>query len=176
MNLKCHIAILCAILSITGCATQTHQAKFSGDGASAIEQTTGTPNPKPPVNSTIQAHKPVQVGRYSTINPTPTPEQQHLLHVIIRVTIPNEKRTVGETIDYLLRRSGYSLAQPLAQDPKVEQLFQKRLPEVHRNLGPMTLEDALLTVVGQAFRLDVDPVHRLVAFERRLDFITGVQP
>ncbi len=176
MNPKRFFAILCAIITITGCATQTHQAKFSGDGASALKQTTGAENPKLPVTSAIQTHKPIQVSRYSTINPIPSPEQQHLLHVIIRVTIPNEKRTVGKTIEYLLRRSGYSLAQSLAQDPKVEQLFQKPLPEVHRNLGPMTLDDALLTVVGQAFRLDVDPVHRLVAFERRPDFITGVQP
>jgi len=176
MKPKRFFVILCASLTIAGCTTQPHQAELAGEDVQALRQSTGAANLKTPVTSAIQSHQPVQVGRYSTLNPIPSLEQQHLLNVIIRVTIPNEKRTVGRAIEYLLRRSGYSLAQSLAQGPKVTQLFQKPLPEVHRNLGPMTLEDALLTVVGQAFRLDVDPVHRLVAFERRPDFITGVHP
>ena len=45
-------------------------------------------------------------------------------------------------------------------------LFALPLPEVHRQLGPMSLQQALETLAGPAFQLVEDPVHRLVAFER----------
>jgi type IV pili sensor histidine kinase/response regulator len=40
------------------------------------------------------------------------------------------------------------------------------LPEAHRSLGPMSLQHALETLAGPAFRLVEDPLHRLVSFER----------
>ena len=104
----------------------------------------------------------VQIGRYSAVHPVPTEEQQDILKVIINVTLPEEIDTTGQAVRYLLKRSGYQLVLPEAQDPEVLQLLAKKLPQIHRKLGPMTLENALLTLTAPAFRLQKDPVHRLI--------------
>lgn len=106
----------------------------------------------------------VRVARYSTVIPRPTPEQADLLLVLIRMEMPAEVDSVGEAIRYLLRYSGFRLANAGAMQPEVVQMLDKELPRVHRKLGPMTLEDALLVLVGSAFQLDVDHVHRVINY------------
>ena len=66
---------------------------------------------------------------------------------------------------YLLARSGYRLASPEASDPAMATLLSLPVPEVHRELGPVTLEQGLQTLAGPAYCLVVDHVHRLVSFE-----------
>ena len=94
-----------------------------------------------------------------------TPSQRQLLQVMITVTIPDEITTIGETIQYLLRRSGYQLTGSTYQQPELIQLLTNRLPDVHRQLGPMTLEDALTILTTPAFILTEDPVHRLISYQ-----------
>ncbi len=65
-----------------------------------------------------------------------------------------------------IRGSGYRLATEAAADPMRSDLLGFPLPEAHRSLGPMSLQDALETLGGSAFRLVEDPLHRLVSFER----------
>jgi len=111
-----------------------------------------------------QARSAVRVGRYSTVTPRPTPEQTDLLLAMMRVTMPAKVDTVGKAVRYLLCRSGFELANVGAMQPEVAQMLGKKLPQVHRKLGPMTLEDALLVLVGPAFRLDVDQVHCVISY------------
>ena len=108
----------------------------------------------------------LQVGRYSLITATPTQAQAALLAATITVRFPERIQTVGEAVPYLLQRSGYRLATAESIGPDTAALFALPLPAVHRNLGPMTLRDALEILVGPAFHLVQDPVHRLITFER----------
>jgi conjugative transfer region protein (TIGR03748 family) len=107
----------------------------------------------------------VQVGRYSMIAATPTEAQADLLATTMTVRFPERIQTVGEAVRYLLQRSGYRLATVESIGPDTATLFALPLPAVHRGLGPMTLRDALETLVGSAFQLIQDPVHRLISFE-----------
>jgi len=107
----------------------------------------------------------IQTGRYSSIKPKPTQSQRELLQVIITVSIPDEITRIGETIAYLLKRSGYQLLQPKAEQIALTQFFLKRLPAVHRHIGPMSLEDALTILTAPAFKLNQDPVSRLISYE-----------
>jgi type IV pili sensor histidine kinase/response regulator len=107
-----------------------------------------------------------QVGRYSLLAATPTEGQAELLATTVTVRFPERIQTVGEAVRYLLQRSGYRLATPDSIGPDTVALFALPLPAVHRNLGPMTLRDALETLAGPAFHLVQDSVHRLVSFER----------
>ncbi|MDO8828233.1 hypothetical protein [Methylophaga sp.] len=104
----------------------------------------------------------VQTGRYSALSAGPTDPQRHPLHVIIEVTIPEEHSTVEQALRYLLRRSGYSLDAALR--PDVVRLLAKPLPEVHRKLGPITLQDALTVLVTPYFVVCEDPINRLIRF------------
>ena len=108
----------------------------------------------------------VQVGRYSALRAAPTAAQSHLLATLVTVRFPASVTTVGEAVQHLLARSGYRLADEVAADPARVGLFQLPLPAVHRALGPMSLQSALETLAGPAFRLVEDPVHRLLSFER----------
>mgnify|MGYP001557679380 FL=1 len=108
----------------------------------------------------------LQVGRYSLISATPTEAQAELLAATITVRFPERIQTVGEAVPYLLQRSGYRLAAAEFLGPDTAALFALPLPAVHRNLGPMTVRDALAILAGPAFHLVQDPVHRLITFER----------
>jgi len=112
----------------------------------------------------------IQVGRYASAKAAATHYQKDLLSVVIQTTIPAHVDTVGEAMTFLLMRSGYELAEPKRQGEYVPQLLSKKLPYAHRKLGPITLKDALLLIVGDAYWMKVDPVHRLIAFETVKEF------
>ena len=108
----------------------------------------------------------VQVGRYSTVPAEPLPEQINLLDAMVTMDFPQQNiNTVGAAVHYLLKQSGYRLAEPYASDPAVQILLTRPLPEAQRHLGPCPLEDALTTLAGPVYRLVVDPLHRLVSFD-----------
>lgn len=106
----------------------------------------------------------LKTGRYSAMTAQPTYAQRHPLDVVITVSIPDTIRTIGESVLYLLRRSGYGLDSAGLQ-PDVEILFAQPLPEVQRRLGPITLHDALTVLMAPSFELAVDPVRRLVNYQ-----------
>lgn len=112
----------------------------------------------------------IQIGRYSSADAANTDEQENLLNVVIQTEIPATVTTVGEAIDFLLLRSGFSLAPIEAQGKHVTQLLKKSLPQAHRRVGPVMLKDALTMIVGKAFWMSVDPVHRLIAFDTVEEF------
>ena len=115
----------------------------------------------------VHAQEAVQVGRYLSVVPVPTAVQQEPLRVIIDVRFPRTVQTVGEAFAHLLYPSGYGLVGPPRALPETGILFTRPLPEVHRALGPMSLQTALETLAGSAWRLVLDPVYREVSF--RLD-------
>jgi conjugative transfer region protein (TIGR03748 family) len=112
----------------------------------------------------VAAPDAVQVGRYLTVEPVPTAEQLHPLKVVIDVRFPRSVHTVGGAVQHLLPPSGYQLADTRNADRHVSILMSRPLPEVHRRIGPATLQDALAALAGEGWQLEVDPVHRLVSF------------
>ena len=110
-----------------------------------------------------------QVGRYSVIAVRPTAGQQNLLSVTRAITIPSDIKRVSDALDWLLRDSGYRLADDAVLSEEVVAIFDLPLPAVHRQFEPMPLNAVLGLMVGPAFRLVQDPVHRLIAFERCTD-------
>ena len=117
------------------------------------------------VSQNLQAND-AQVGRYSVIAAVPTEAQADLLATTLTIRFPERIQTLGEAVRYLLQRSGYRLVKPKSIGPDASALFALPLPTVHRNLGPITLRDALETLARPAFNLVQDPVHRLITFER----------
>jgi type IV pili sensor histidine kinase/response regulator len=52
----------------------------------------------------------VATGRYSYVENIPPVDQLNPLKVVIRTKIPQSIRSVGQTMEFLLARSGYVLA------------------------------------------------------------------
>ena len=116
----------------------------------------------------------IQTGRYSHIKNIPPVDQLNPLKVVIKTSIPQSVQTVGGTVEFLLARSGYHLADESVLSDSAVRLLDLSLPEVHRKLGPMTLDKALHTLSGEAFQLIVDPVNRIVSYELSSK-LTGVK-
>ncbi len=115
---------------------------------------------KPPLN---QKNEVIHDGRYLLVDITPLMIQRRPLSQIIDITIPGKlSPTVGETINYLLSRSGYAFCQP---DSQLRYLLSKPLPLAHYRLGPMHLSEALEILAGPAWQLAVDEANRTVCYK-----------
>ena len=166
---KYFLLLFLMLLGITGCSTTMGGSTKSS--SLDIQVNADLPSIKEKAESVkkepqlLSHSNEIQTGRYSTVQAKPTQPQRQLLQVMISVTIPDEIATIGQTIHYLLKRSGYQLVQPQADQPELTAFFYKRLPEVHRHMGPMTLEDALTILTAPAFTLHKDPVQRLISYD-----------
>ncbi|MEB6588030.1 hypothetical protein MXM82_02620 [Pseudomonas asiatica] len=94
-------------------------------------------------------------SRYTLVELSPERAQQDLLLQVIDLRLPNgSSLTVGDTLGYVLRYSGYQLC---TGSPDVQTLFGLPLPAAHFQLGPMVLRSALLTLTGPGWTLRVYP-------------------
>ncbi|MCP5348378.1 MAG: pili assembly chaperone [Pseudomonadales bacterium] len=107
-----------------------------------------------------------QIGRYSDLAAGPTVGQQDLLSVTRSITIPRDINSVGGALRWLLRDSGYRLADESVLSEEALAMLELPLPNAHRYFEPMPLKAVIGLLVGPAFHLIQDPLHRLVAFER----------
>ena len=110
------------------------------------------------------AHAPaVRYGRYTLVELAPTAAQRDLLSQVVEVSVPDTLHaSVGDALRHLLLRSGYRLC----DGADSETLLGLPLPAAHYRLGPMLLRDALLTLAGSPWRLQVDEPQRQVCFAR----------
>ncbi|MFN7096159.1 MAG: hypothetical protein ACK4PR_01160 [Gammaproteobacteria bacterium] len=108
----------------------------------------------------------MQVDRYSTVSEAATPAQINPLLTVVQVTFPERITTIGDAMNYVLRYSGYALVPLSEQSSALITVLAKPLPLVDRQMGPMTIHDALLVLVGQhTFTLTADPINRVVNVE-----------
>jgi type IV pili sensor histidine kinase/response regulator len=106
----------------------------------------------------------VRYGRYTLVELAPQVAQQNLLFQVVDVSMSATlQATVGDALRHLVLRSGYSLCD---DDPAIASLHDLPLPAAHRQLGPLFLRDALLTLAGPAWDLQVDDVTRQLCFVR----------
>ena len=107
----------------------------------------------------------IQVGRYSTMTTSPTDAQKDIFSTVVNIEFDTTITTVGEAMRHLLQDQGVRLAVPKSDDAPVRTLIALPLPQVHRQLGPVSLRDALETLAGPVWRLVQDPINRLLSFE-----------
>ncbi len=74
--------------------------------------------------------------------------------------------TVHDGLREILVGTGYRLAGSEANDPELFRLLEQPYPEHKRRIGPAGLIEVLAMVAGPAWVLVVDPVNRLLSFER----------
>lgn len=141
----------------------------------AGESVTQAPTPSNPVSTPdpVIPQDYIETGRYSRTVNEPYLSQRNPLKVLVNTRIPNSVQTVGQAVDFLLLRSGYSLAHRSVMTPEAKTLLGHPLPEIHRHLGPLTLDKALKTLAGDAFELVVDPINRRIAYVASRDLIGG---
>lgn len=125
----------------------------------SVEEVVVTPVPSEPEFIPV-----VRYGRYTLVELAPTTAQRDLLLQVIDVRMPEDARaSVGDGLRHVLKRSGYQMCETAHA---VNQLYSLPMPAAHLQMGPMTLRDALLTLVGPAWDVEVDDSARLVCFVR----------
>ena len=107
----------------------------------------------------------IQLGRYQSVLLQPSDEQIDLLSHIVEIDLPEQVSTVGQAITQLLDGSGFRLLSPKLAESYRSHLFAMPLPDVQRQLGPLSLRQVLILLGGPAFCLVIDPTYRLVSFE-----------
>jgi len=107
----------------------------------------------------------IQLSRYTQLRNIPPVDQMNPLRVVVKTKIPQNIKTIGNTVKFLLIRSGYKLADESVLSHETKALLSLSLPQIHRKLGPMTLDTLLSTLAGESFSLLVDPVHRKIGYE-----------
>ncbi|HAT8890255.1 TPA: hypothetical protein JBA60_10635 [Legionella pneumophila subsp. pneumophila] len=113
----------------------------------------------------IQAANITQVGRYATVNNQPLAAQINPLKTVQQIHFPSSVQTIGEAVEYWLRYSSYHLAPQDKQSGSLKQIIQQPLPQVTRNLGPLTIADGLTVLVGKTlFSLKQDDLLREINF------------
>lgn len=105
-------------------------------------------------------------GRYTLIEIAPAVGQRDLLQQVIATKVPPEpEATVGDGLRAALARSGYRLCDEPGDTRQLETL---PLPAPHYALGPLPLREALQTLAGKEWTLQVDERNRRVCFARRV--------
>lgn len=112
----------------------------------------------------------VRYGRYTLVELAPVSAQQDLLLQVVDVTVPGTRTaTVGDALRHVLLRSGYQLC----SSSDIAALNALPLPASNYRLGPLLLRDALLTLAGPAWDLEVDDGARRICFTRAVQPTTG---
>lgn len=69
------------------------------------------------------------------------------------------------SLNEILRGTGYRLAAEAAADPQIPALYIQPYPNNQRKIGPSPLGEVLEMIGGDAWRLVVDPVNRVISYE-----------
>ena len=120
--------------------------------------------------ATVQAAE-IQVGRYSVL--TATTHEQVDPFATMTFQFSDQIETVGDAVRDLLKRNNFRLITIGSIEPETAGLFALPLPSADRRLGPVSLRQALQTLAGASFRLVLDPVNRVVVFDRSENDING---
>ncbi|KTD09321.1 hypothetical protein [Legionella jamestowniensis] len=115
-----------------------------------------------------------QVNRYATVANKPLAAQINPLLAIQQVHFPQEVQTIGQAVEWWLKFSGFSLVSKEKQLQSLQTIMRQALPQIDRNLGPLTVKDGLEVLVGQqSFTLIEDPLLRQVNFKLRAGVRNG---
>jgi conjugative transfer region protein (TIGR03748 family) len=104
----------------------------------------------------------VRTDNYTLVSIDTKPEQINPLLSITTINFSQNIFTIGQAINELLRGSGYTW---LSAQNDNDALGELELPNVVREIGPVRLRDALITVAGVAWELEVNEVNRTLWFK-----------
>ena len=156
--------LICALL--LGCGIHPASVRLTTPTAAAQPPVQASAEPAVyPAGKLPEPTQTVRTGRYSYVDVGPQPDQMDPLLAVIDVHLPKGVETVKEAVNHLLRRSGFTLLPADPGDYPVACLLSQPLPDIHRHLGPVSLRDALLTLGGKAFIVNVDYVYRKVGYQ-----------
>lgn len=115
---------------------------------------------------TTYAANVTQVNRYATVANKPLAAQINPLLAVQQIHFPQEIKSIGQAVNWWLKYSGFTLVTLEKQPESLQMVMRQPLPQIDRNLGPLTVRDGLEVLVGQqVFTLIENPLLRQVSFQ-----------
>ncbi|KTD53478.1 hypothetical protein Lsan_3888 [Legionella santicrucis] len=109
-----------------------------------------------------------QVNRYATVENKPSMAQINPLLSVQQIHFSQDIQTIEQALLYWLQYSGFHLAPTNKQSDSLKLVLKQPIPQVNRNLGPLTVKDGLEVLVGKSvFTLGQDQLLREVNFRRK---------
>ena len=108
----------------------------------------------------------VRTDNYTLASIETKEEQISPLLAVTTIKFGQSIFTLGQAIDELLSGTGYTWLKITEENNGLAEL---QLPMVQRELGPIRVRDALITVAGVAWELEVNEVNRTLWFTPRLN-------
>ena len=114
--------------------------------------------------------------RYTLVQVLAKPSQINPLATIINIRFKNNKNTIGDAIKKIVKGSGYRI---LYMDTKnkawVEKiLYRQPLPSSLNYLGPITIYEALRTVIGEAWRIKINEFGRTIYLLPKKEYYSSI--
>lgn len=103
----------------------------------------------------------VKTDRYTLVSIDTKPEQMSPLLAVVDIQFSKHITTIGGALNELLEGSGYRWDTAAERN---DELGNLPLPVVVRQVGPVRLRDALITMAGTAWHLNVDETKRTLWF------------
>lgn len=130
----------------------------------------------PPTQPKPESNQQVVNSRYKTTIKPVQPQQikqQDIrppvidtLSIYVRVVFPDNVKTVGDAVEYLIEPTGYRLATSYPAPRDASLMVSKRLPPIIKIERTMPVIDALQILIGVDNTIVVDPVHKLISFSK----------
>ncbi|WP_305845460.1 hypothetical protein [Photobacterium leiognathi] len=89
-------------------------------------------------------------------------QQKDPLQTVATINFPQQVSTVGQALNYLLLRTGYTLAPKSEMKDHSLRLLQMPLPLVQRKLDLITVNNAIQTLIGQGYSYTVNYIDRTI--------------
>ena len=131
----------------------------------------------------VYATNQIQVNQFTSVSTKPTLAQREPLLAISEFKFSPKIKTVGQAIHQVLEDTGYSLVSVSKLSSIVQEVLKKPLPVTQRELGPITVSEALKVLIGDdVFYMRIDHLNRLVTFKlkhhsnrhkKKLDILGG---
>lgn len=124
-------------------------------------------------SSSLSYAQDVQLSRYVSASKNIKSYQIDLLSQTVTMQFDHSVKTIQDAIIKVLSLSGYRLA-PLEQQSKLSQvMLQNPLPPVFTEINHASIKSVLVGLMGNHFKLVVDPVYRTIGFVPK-DAIAGL--
>ena len=112
------------------------------------------------IADTLISENTQKFGRYTLVKVGPNTSEIQPLSAIKKLMFPSYIQNVYNAMQHILKETGYTLN--LEEESKA--LFNSlNLPSVHRELGPISIIDALRTLAGPVWKINVDAKLRKVS-------------
>jgi hypothetical protein len=144
---------------------QTQTQTAAQPAAQTPGQCTGS-SPAMPMTVATTTPKATAAVAATPVRASTSPELTNRLKVGTVLTLDRRTRTVGEAFDYLLTPIRYRMTSRTVNPETMNALMRRPVPPAARDAGLVSIESALLLLVGAEHRIVVDHSNRLVAVER----------